>query len=86
MPESMIKGIDSLSRDKNCSSNTIIKLAIAKFLFDQDLPSPKVGKNEYRQIQSNDISREIPVDKIIAVQYTLNDGRIIHIMRQSKLR
>lgn len=88
IPESMAMCIDNLSRIKNCSSNTIIKLAIAKFLFDQSSPEPKIYKNEPNSIQkqSDYISKEIPLDKIVSVQYTLNDGRVIHVIRQSKLR
>lgn len=88
IPESMMIGIDNLSKIKNCSSNTIIKLAIAKFLFDQSSPEPEIYKNEYNRIQkrSDDLFKEIPLDKIISVQYTLNDGRVIHVIRQSKLR
>ena len=88
MPESMMIGIDNLSKIKNCSSNTIIKLAIAKFLFDQSSPEPKIYKNGYNHIQkrSDNPFKEIPLDKIISVQYTLNDGRVIHVIRQSKLR
>lgn len=84
----MMIGIDNLSKIKNCSSNTIIKLAIAKFLFDQSSPEPEIYKNEYNRIQkrSDDLFKEIPLDKIISVQYTLNDGRVIHVIRQSKLR
>ncbi len=88
MPESMIRCIDNLSRNKNCSKNTIIKLAVAKFLFNQDLPNPEISKNEHRgtEVQSDDaICEEIPIDKIVSVQYTLSDGRVIHIIRQSKL-
>lgn len=86
IPASMIMCVDNLSRSKNCSSNTIIKLAIAKLLFDQSSPEPEVYKNEYEHIQkqSDDISKEIPLDKIVSIQYTLNDGRVIHIIRQSK--
>lgn len=88
IPASMIMCIDNLARSKNCSRDTIIKLAIAKFLFDQSSPEPEVYKNEYRRMQkqSDDILKEIPLDKIVSIQYTLNDGRVIHIIRQSKLR
>ena len=88
LPGSMITCVNNLSRSKNCSSNTIIKLAIAKFLFDQSSPEPEVYRNEYKYIQkqSENIFKEIPLDEIVSVQYTLNDGRVIHIIRQSKLR
>lgn len=89
IPESMITSIENLSESKNCSQNTIIKLAVAKFLFDQALQTPEVFKNkkttkESEKIQ-HDIVKEIPLDKIVSVQYTLDDGRIIHIIRQSKM-
>lgn len=88
IPTSMIMCVDNLSKSNNCSRDTIIKLAIARFLFDQSSPEPEVYKNEYRhmQKQSDDISKEIPLDKIVSIQYTLNDGRVIHIIRKSKLR
>lgn len=87
MPESMLKCVERLSKAKNCSSSTLVKLAIAKFLFDQDLPKPEITKNEHKaiRIQSNNISEEIPIAKIVSVQYNLNDGRTIYIIRQSKL-
>lgn len=87
MPVSMTKGIESLSRKRGCSSNTIVKLAIAKFLFDQTLPSPEVHSNYESKggiSRSGDIPDEIPLDRIVSVQYTLDDGRIIHIIRQRK--
>ncbi|GEM_PF-1618053 len=90
MPEAMISSIENLSRTKNCSTNTVIKLAVAKFLFDQTLSEPEVleTKNESRAPHESigDISKQLPLDRIISVQYTLDDGRVIHIMRQSKLR
>ncbi len=90
MSEAMIESIKVLSKSKNCSSNTIIKLAVAKFLFDQTLSTPEIyaDRNEYRQLarQQDDITKEIPLDRIIAVQYTLDDGRVIHVKRQSKMR
>ena len=90
VPEAMIKSIESMSKNKNCSSNTVIKLAIAKFLFDQTLSTPEVCKDqkEQKQIltQSQDLSEEIPLDRIVAAQYTLDDGRVINVIRQSKMR
>ncbi len=88
MPESMMASIDNLSKSKNCSSNTIVKLAVARFLFDQTLPIPEVYENKFKQLEavSNDIIKEIPLDKIVSVQYTLDDGRVIHVKRQSKMR
>lgn len=88
MPGSMISSIDNLSKIKNCSSNTIIKLAIAKFLFEHSSPEPEIYKDKYNHSQkrSDNPFKEIPFDKIISVQYTLNDGRVIHVIRQSKLR
>lgn len=87
MPESMLKCLERLSKTKNCSNNTLVKLAIAKFLFDQNLPKPEIATNEHGliQVKSNNISEEIPIDKIVSIQYNLNDGRVIYIVRQSKL-
>ncbi|HKU32939.1 MAG TPA: hypothetical protein VJR22_03735 [Candidatus Nitrosotalea sp.] len=90
MPEAMIKSIEDISEAKNCSSNTIIKLAVAKFLFDQTLLTPEIHKvdmNEVRTMsKSADVFEEIPLEKIISVQYTLDDGRVIHILRERKSR
>ena len=88
MPEAMVSSIAHLSKDKNCSINTVIKLAIAKFLFDQTLPEPEICQTTAPVADSgnlDDISNQLPLDRIVSVQYTLDDGRVIHIMRQSKI-
>ena len=87
MPEAMVSAIEATSKGKNCSVNTVVKLAIAKFLFDQTLPEPEVSKTDTCAVKEkmDDISNQLPLDRIVSVQYTLDDGRVIHIMRQSKL-
>ena len=88
IPESMMKSIENMAKTKNCSSNTIVKLAVAKFLFNQTLQTPDIheDKNDTGKSirKSTDLSKEIPMEKIIAVQYTLDDGRIIRILREKK--
>ncbi len=87
MPEAMIESIENLAKVKNCSSNTVIKLAVAKFLFDQDLSTPETHNDETKinRTAPEDVLREIPMEKIVAVHYTLDDGRVIHILRERKL-
>ena len=88
MPEAMVSSIENLAKNKNCSKNTILKLAVAKFLFDQTLQTPKIfdKKIQVKQLKtSDDIANEIPLDKIISVQYTLDDGRVIHILRETNI-
>lgn len=90
MPESMIKSIENMAKTKNCSSNTIVKLAVAKFLFDQTLLMPEILKDKTNEDKSTrkptDLSNEIPMEKIISVQYILDDGRIIRILREKNTR
>ncbi|HJT10108.1 MAG TPA: hypothetical protein VJ771_04930 [Candidatus Nitrosotalea sp.] len=65
-------------------------MAVAKFLFNQTLQTPDIHKDKDitdKSIhKSTDLSKEIPMEKIISVQYTLDDGRIIHILREKKTR
>lgn len=90
IPDAMISSIETMAKSKNCSKNTVVKLAVAKFLFDQTLTPPQVFENKIKIKHSGnapiDISNEIPLEKIVSVQYTLDDGRIIHIIRESKIR
>ena len=90
MSESMMKSIENMAKTKNCSSNTIVKLAVAKFLFNQTLQTPDIHKDKDGTDKSTykptDLSKEIPIEKIIAVRYTLDDGRIIHILREKNIR
>ena len=89
MPEAMVRSVENITRIKNCTANTIIKLAIARFLFDQTIKAPEVCKNDVdknsRSID-NEFCDTIPLERIVAVQYTLDDGRIIHIIREKKLQ
>ncbi|MDE1861902.1 MAG: hypothetical protein KGI33_03210 [Thaumarchaeota archaeon] len=90
MPEAMMRSLQDLSKGKNCSSNTIIKLAIAKFLFDQTLKGPQAETLEFGDVptdRSDDgLCEKIPLDRIVSVRYTLDDGRIIHVVRERKIR
>ncbi|MDE1830179.1 MAG: hypothetical protein KGI25_07635 [Thaumarchaeota archaeon] len=89
MPEAMISSVANLAKSSNCSNNAIVKLAIARFLFDQTLSVPNIfeSKIEIKQLDktSDDVTKEIPFDRIISVQYTLDDGKIIRIVRENKI-
>lgn len=90
MPEAMLSAIGELASERNCSTETIMKLAVAKFLFDHTLQEPEMSNGG--QIsglggeKSLGMPSELPLDRIVSVQYTLDDGRIIHVLRQSMLR
>jgi hypothetical protein len=59
-------------------------------LFEQFKPAPESNTLTTKDMcvrpseNSSDGSYEIPLERIIAVRYTLDDGKIIHIMRGKK--
>ncbi|HJU13855.1 MAG TPA: hypothetical protein VJ792_05305 [Candidatus Nitrosotalea sp.] len=87
MPEAMASAIGELANERNCSSETIMKLAVARFLFDHTFQEPEVSKGEYvATTDAADAARTpsgLPIDRIVSVQYTLDDGRVIHLLRQN---
>ncbi len=90
LPHAMIQSINKASKKEGCTSQELIRTAISKMLFEQFKPTPEsnmlttkdmsLGPNE----NPDDKSYEIPLERIIAVRYTLDDGKIIHIMRGKK--
>lgn len=90
MPEAMTSAVEKLSNDKNCSKNTLIKLAVARFLFDQTYQKPEIcpsnNHTKAHDTKVDKITKEIPLDRVVSVQYTMDDGRIIRIARLSKNR
>jgi hypothetical protein len=86
----MIQGINKASKKEGCTSQDLIRTAISKMLFEQFKPAPESNTLTEKDIQvgpsgnSSDCNYEIPLERIIAVRYTLDDGKIIHIMRGKK--
>jgi hypothetical protein len=86
----MIQGINKASKKEGCTSQDLIRTAISKMLFEQFKPAPESNTLTAKDIQigpsenPSDGSYEIPLERIIAVRYTLDDGKIIHIMRGKK--
>lgn len=90
LPHAMIQGINKASKKEGCTSQEFIRTAISKMLFEQFKPAPEsntlTAKDMGVRPSENlvDGSYEIPLERIIAVRYTLDDGKIIHIMRGKK--
>ena len=86
----MIQGIDKACKKDGCTSQEFIRIAISKMLFEQFKPAPESNilvTKEMNLGSSNDSDNpcyDIPLERIIAVRYTLDDGKIIHIMRGKK--
>lgn len=89
LPHALVQSINKACKKEGCTSQELIRVAISKMLFEQSRPSPDsemlVKKTDLAPNNSvTDASYEIPLDRIIAVRYTLDDGKIIHIMRGKK--
>ncbi|MDE1770455.1 MAG: hypothetical protein KGI28_07895 [Thaumarchaeota archaeon] len=90
LPHAMIQGINAACIKQGYTTQELIRIAISKMLFDEFKSAPETNTiiAEENNIQSqNNIDSsdcEIPLDKIISVRYTLDDGKIIHIMRGKK--
>ena len=86
----MIQSINKASKKEGCTSQELIRTAISKMLFEQFKPAPESNMFTTKDIRlgpsenSDNSSYEIPLERIIAVRYTLDDGKIIHIMRGKK--
>ncbi len=86
----MIQGINKASKKEGCTNQEFIRIAISKMLFEQFKPAPESNTLTTKDMRvrpsedSVDGSYEIPLERIIAVRYTLDDGKIIHIMRGKK--
>ncbi|MGI0017090.1 MAG: hypothetical protein ACREA1_00110 [Nitrosotalea sp.] len=92
LPHAMIQSINKASKKEGCTSQELIRTAISKMLFEQFKPAPESSTLTTKDMglgpseNSNAGSYEIPLERIIAVRYTLDDGKIIHIMRGKKLQ
>jgi len=90
LPNAMIQSINKASKKEGCTSQELIRTAISKMLFEQFKPAPESNMFTTKDIHlgpsenSDNSSYEIPLERIIAVRYTLDDGKIIHIMRGKK--
>lgn len=90
LPHAMIQSISKASKKEGCTSQELIRTAISKMLFEQFKPAPESNTLTTKDMcikpgeNSSDGSYEIPLERIIAVRYTLDDGKIIHIMRGKK--
>jgi effector-binding domain-containing protein len=90
LPDAMIQSMNELCQKKGLTNQEFIKTAISTMLFEQFKSSPEVSisinqENDFNLQKNVNISNyEIPLDKVITVQYTLEDGKIIHIIRGKK--
>ncbi|MDE1819002.1 MAG: hypothetical protein KGI19_10425 [Thaumarchaeota archaeon] len=90
LPHAMIQSIDKACKKEGYTSQEFIRTAISKMLFEQFKPAPESNilvTKEMRLGPSEDSDNscyDIPLERIIAVRYTLDDGKIIHIMRGKK--
>lgn len=85
----MIQSISEVCKKEGCTRQELIRIAISKVLFEKckSLPEanmtiPEVHSNSPTNLENS--SYDIPLDKIISVRYTLDDGKVIHIMRGKK--
>ncbi|MGB9124142.1 MAG: hypothetical protein WA833_07950 [Nitrosotalea sp.] len=90
LPHAMVQSINDVCRKGGYSRQELIRVAISKMLFEQFKPAPEsnsiISEEKYSNMQINaeNSDYEIPLDKIISVRYTLDDGKVIHIMRGKK--
>ncbi|MDE1813112.1 MAG: hypothetical protein KGH87_01285 [Thaumarchaeota archaeon] len=90
LPHAMIQGIEKVCKKEGCTSQEFIRTAISKMLFEQFKPAPESNilvTKEMNLGHSKGLDNpcyDIPLERIIAVRYTLDDGKIIHIMRGKK--
>ncbi|MDH2907994.1 MAG: hypothetical protein PXX83_07880 [Candidatus Nitrosotalea sp.] len=90
LPHAMIQGIDKACKKEGCTSQEFIRTAISKMLFEQFKPAPESNILVTKEMSlgpskdSDNPCYDIPLERIIAVRYTLDDGKIIHIMRGKK--
>ena len=90
LPHALIQGVNDACKKQGCTSQELIRIAISKMLFEEFKSAPETNAvitedqshQSYENTDSSDC--EIPLDKIISVRYTLDDGKIIHIIRGKK--
>jgi hypothetical protein len=86
----MVQSINDVCKKGSYTRQELIRVAISKMLFEQFKPAPEsnsiISEEKYSDSQTNseNSNYEIPLDKIISVRYTLDDGKVIHIMRGKK--
>ena len=86
----MVQSINEVCKKGEYTRQELIRVAISKMLFEQFKPEPESNKvifeEKYSNSQANskNSNYEIPLDKIISVRYTLDNGKVIHIMRRKK--
>ncbi len=86
----MVQSINDVCKKGGYTRQELIRVAISKMLFEQFKPAPEsnmvISEEKYSDAQTNseNSNYEIPLDKIISVRYTLDDGKVIHIMRGKK--
>ena len=89
LPDAMIQSIDENCKIQGITRQELIRIATAKMLFEENDPTTElhtvVLPDRSTQTNSESSTYEIPLDKIVSVQYTLNDGKIINIMREKKI-
>jgi len=86
----MVQSINDVCKKGGYSRQELIRVAISKMLFEQFKPAPEScsviseekQSDTYANSQNSDY--DIPLDKIVSVRYTLDDGKVIHIMRGKK--
>lgn len=89
LPDAMIQSIDENCKIQGITRQELIRIATAKMLFEENGSTTElhtiVLPDRSTQTNSESSTCEIPLDKIVSVQYTLNDGKIINIMREKKI-
>jgi hypothetical protein len=86
----MIQSISDVCKKEGCTRQELIRNAISKMLFEKYKSTPdanlsipeEAGSNQQTSLENSNY--DIPLDKIISVRYTLDDGKVIHIMRGKK--
>ena len=87
----MIQSISDVCKKEGYTRQELIRTAISRMLFEKSKsqPEPNMTITEERhsdpQTNLENSIHDIPLDKIISVRYTLDDGKVIHIMRGKKL-
>ena len=90
LPHAMIQSISDVCKKEGCTRQELIRIAISKMLFEKCKSPPDANISISEEVYSNqqtiseNSNYDIPLDKIISVRYTLDDGKVIHIMRGKK--
>lgn len=90
LPHAMIQSISDVCKKEGYTRQELIRTAISKMLFEKSKSQSEsnivIPEEAYSNPQTNleNSIYNIPLDKIISVRYTLDDGKVIHIMRGKK--